>query len=502
MRTSVCLLPLFAAFACTGEPKSDDTVAAEADADTDTDTDTDTDADTDTDTDTDTDADTDADTDTDTDTDADTVELLANPGFEQGETWWNQANGTLNHAWSRTGENIYGSSATFTAHEGVAAYKVWGRYADSVPNDSEHGLNLTELTPGDTLEFSAYMMTHADDQLTSGNHAALFVRFLDDTGATHSEVVGDTRIDSSAIPSTWLSHAVQATVPEGVSSGQVGLRFQLGDWSDGGSVYVDSVSLTTTGTGAVDGERLLVWHDEFDGSTIDTTKWTHELLDPYAYNSELQQYTDSTDNSRVEDGQLIITARGGVATSSTGYTSARLNTEGKAAWTYGRMEGALMMPDGIGTWPALWMLPTDWTYGGWPDSGEIDIMEHVGCDANEIVGTVHTGAYNHMIGTQQGGDLMWPTATSNLHVYAIDWSPEQIHFSLDGLRYFTFENDGVGDPATWPFDQRFHFVVNLAVGGSWGGYCGLDASAFPEEYRVDWIRVYQTEAEATGSETP
>ena len=169
----------------------------------------------------------------------------------------------------------------------------------------------------------------------------------------------------------------------------------------------------------------------------------------------------------------------GDAASSTGYTSARLNTEGKAAWTYGRMEGALMMPDGIGTWPALWMLPTDWAYGGWPDSGEIDIMEHVGCDANEIVGTVHTGAYNHMIGTQQGGDLMWSTATSNLHVYAIDWSPDQIHFSLDGLRYFTFENDGVGDPATWPFDQRFHFVLNLAVGGSWGGYCGLDASAFP-----------------------
>jgi beta-glucanase (GH16 family) len=243
----------------------------------------------------------------------------------------------------------------------------------------------------------------------------------------------------------------------------------------------------------------MVWHDEFDGSSIDTTKWNHELLDPYTYNSELQQYTDSADNSRIDDGQLVITALGEVSSSWTGYTSARLNTDGKASWTYGRIEGALMVPDGVGTWPALWMLPTDWSYGDWPYSGEIDIMEHVGCDANEVVGTVHTGAYNHMLGTQRGGDVMLPTATSSMHVYAVDWTPDQIHFALDGLRYFTFENDGAGNSDTWPFDQRFHLIVNLAVGGSWGGYCGVDASAFPEEYRLDWIRVYQTDAEASGT---
>ena len=162
----------------------------------------------------------------------------------------------------------------------------------------------------------------------------------------------------------------------------------------------------------VEAERLLVWHDEFDGSSIDTTKWTHELLEPYTYNSEYQKYTNSARNSKVEDGQLVITGLHGDTSSYTSYTSARLNTSGKGEWKYGRMEGALIVPSGIGTWPAMWMLPTDWSYGGWPDSGEIDIMEHVGCDVNQMVGTVHTGAYNHMLGTERGGHVYIDSAST------------------------------------------------------------------------------------------
>jgi len=421
-------------------------------------------------------------------------ELLANPGFELGETWWTQANGTRNHDWSRTGDPIYESSATFTALEGMAAYKVWGRYADSVPNDSEHGLDVGSLTPGDTLTWAVQAFTHRDDRVSGGNEMVLFVRFYTESGAEHSVVLGTAVVDEATTADAWHALSMTAEVPEGVTTGQVGVRYTLADWSSTGSVYLDSASLRSTGTGAVTGERLLVWHDEFDGPAIDPASWTHELLPAYTYNNELQTYTDASANSRIDNGQLVITA----LSEGSGYTSARLNTSGKVGWRYGRIEASVQVPAGIGTWPAVWMLPTDWAYGGWPDSGEIDIMEHVGCDAGIVVGTVHTGAYNHMLGTQRGQSVHLPGATSSAQVYAIDWTPERINFLVNGHHYFTFANDGAGDSATWPFDQVFHLVVNLAVGGDWGGYCGVDRDAFPQEYRLDWMRVYQTAAEAGG----
>jgi len=419
-------------------------------------------------------------------------ELLANPGFERGETWWTQADGVLNHDWSRTGDPIYDSSDTFTALEGVAAYKVWGRYADTVPNDSEHGLDIADLTAGDTLSWSVQAFTHADDPLSDDNGLVPFVRFYSGDGSEHSVVVGDLRVNATSATGEWHSLSMTATVPEGVSSGQVGVRFTLSDWSATGSVYLDSASLSSSGTGEVSGERLMVWHDEFDGPTIDSASWTHEILPPYTYNNELQAYTSTDENARIEDGQLLITA----LAEGSSYTSARLNTSGKAGWRYGRIEGALRVPAGVGTWPALWMLPTDWVYGGWPNSGEIDIMEHVGCDVGIVVGTVHTGAYNHLLGTQKGQNISLPDATTTMHVYAIDWTPNRINFLVNGHHYFTFENDGTGDSASWPFDQVFHLVVNLAVGGDWGGYCGVDRGAFPQTYSVDWMRVYQTTEEA------
>ncbi len=148
------------------------------------------------------------------------------------------------------------------------------------------------------------------------------------------------------------------------------------------------------------------------------------------------------------------------------------------------------MPSGVGTWPALWMLPTDWAYGGWPDSGEIDIMEHVGCDVDTVHASVHTGSYNHLLDTQvtSGIDV---SATSELHLYAVEWTADAIVASVDDQVFFTFDNDGLGDPSTWPFDQDFHVVLNLAVGGDWGGYCGVDSGAFPQEFVIDWVRVYR-----------
>ncbi len=425
----------------------------------------------------------------DTDVDPTLDNRLLNPGFELGESWWRSAGGAPSHAWATSGETIHDSSASFEAHEGSHAQKIWGLYAGDVPNDIEHGLTLVDLTPGDEHRFAVQAFTHSDDALTDDNHAVAFLRYLDASGTLLSETASSARMDASSAVDSWTELEVEALVPEGAATGQLGVRFHLASWDATGSIYLDAASWTSTGSGSVEGERLLTWNDEFEGDSIDSSVWTHELLPAYTYNNELQAYTDRDENSAVRDGQLIITGRQ-ESYEGASYTSARLNTSTSASWLYGRIEGQLQVPSGIGTWPAMWMLPTDWSYGGWPDSGEIDIMEHVGCDPDMVHGTVHTGAYNHMLGTQQGGSMA-VSATSSMHVYAVEWTPEQMVFSIDDTAYFTFDNDGAGDSATWPFDQRFHIILNLAIGGDWGGYCGVDAGAFPQEYRIDWVRVYQ-----------
>ncbi|MBI2389879.1 MAG: RICIN domain-containing protein [Deltaproteobacteria bacterium] len=235
----------------------------------------------------------------------------------------------------------------------------------------------------------------------------------------------------------------------------------------------------------------LAWSDEFDGAGLpDASKWSYDVGGHGWGNGEAQFYTDKRlENARLEGGRLIIEARresyGGKA-----YTSARLVSRGRGDWLYGRFEIRAKLPGGRGTWPAIWMLPTDWKYGGWPNSGEIDIMEHVGFDPGRIHGTVHTQAYNHTIGTQKGTSLPVADATSAFHVYAAEWSPERIEIFVDGTKYFSFANEHTGS-ATWPFDQRFHLILNIAVGGSWGGVKGIDDGAFPQRMEIDWARVYQ-----------
>ena len=136
------------------------------------------------------------------------------------------------------------------------------------------------------------------------------------------------------------------------------------------------------------------------------------------------------------------------------------------------------------------MLSTDWEYGGWPESGEIDIMEHVGYDPNVVHGSIHTKAYNHTIGTQKTAKLPISTATTEFHKYAIEWFEDHIDFYIDSIKYLTFNNENKGW-AYWPFDKRFHLILNLAVGGTWGGAQGIDPSAFPASMEIDYVRVYK-----------
>ncbi|UTA47173.1 family 16 glycosylhydrolase [Simiduia sp. 21SJ11W-1] len=273
----------------------------------------------------------------------------------------------------------------------------------------------------------------------------------------------------------------------------------------------------------------LVWSDEFDGQSIDASKWRHEKNCWGGGNNELQCYTDRPENSFLQDGKLHIVARhesfSGPAhndddpnynpadTSATQpYTSARLRSKNQGDWRYGRIEVAAQMPKGQGLLPAVWMLPTQWRYGGWPLSGEIDIVEvvnpGVGAHANEAHGTLHYGRLwpnNNYSGshTTVNGNV-W----EGLHQYAIEWEPDEIRWYVDGKHYgtqrpatetrpgwftyfwnheetgFSFGENGA------PFDQTFHLLLNLAVGGNWPG--APDANTqFPQTLSVDYVRVYQ-----------
>ncbi|MFC3200048.1 family 16 glycosylhydrolase [Parapedobacter deserti] len=234
------------------------------------------------------------------------------------------------------------------------------------------------------------------------------------------------------------------------------------------------------------------WADEFDYDGLpDDEKWEYDVGSQNNGwgNHELQYYTEKRpENARVADGVLKITA---VKEEYEGfnYTSARLVSRGKADFLYGRFEVRAKVPPGRGTWPAVWMLPTDWEYGAWPASGEIDILEHVGHDEDVIHISVHTAAYNHAIGTQKTAKKKIERATTAFHTYRVDWTPTYIRGFVDGTQIFSFTNEGTGFHV-WPFDKKFHWLINIAVGGNWGGIEGVDDEIFPATMEIDYVRVY------------
>ena len=231
------------------------------------------------------------------------------------------------------------------------------------------------------------------------------------------------------------------------------------------------------------------WADEFDGTKIDSTKWAYETGAGGWGNHELESYTTNASNSQIVNGNLVITAKRENLTGAS-YSSARMHTIGAGNFTYGRIEVRAKIPAGLGTWPAIWMLSTDNAYGDWPGSGEMDIMEHVGYDPNNIYITMHTQAYNHTINTQRGTTVSVPTATTDYHIYRLDWTPTSVTGFVDGQQYFVFPNEGTGS-AVWPFDKRFHILLNIAVGGDFGGAKGVDETAFPASMQVDYVRYYK-----------
>ncbi len=244
----------------------------------------------------------------------------------------------------------------------------------------------------------------------------------------------------------------------------------------------------------------LVWSDEFNYTGLpEKTKWGYDVGCTGWGNQELQAYTkDSLANAKVEGGTLVITARKGKS-GTCDYSSARLVTKNKGDWLYGRFEIAAKLPAGRGLWPAIWMLPTDNAYGGWPKSGELDIMENVGFDPNNIFFTVHTEAYNHSIGTSKGTSKKLDDPSTKFNVYALEWYEDRVDFFANEAKVFTFKNEATGSKV-WPFDKRFHLLLNIAVGGSWGGQKGVDDTIFPQSMIIDYVRVYEQNALGVSSE--
>ena len=234
----------------------------------------------------------------------------------------------------------------------------------------------------------------------------------------------------------------------------------------------------------------LVWHDEFNYKGLpDAKKWSYDTGGNGWGNNELEYYTSKRSaNARVQNGLLIIEARK-EKWKNRNYTSARLVTKGKGDWKYGRIVTRAKLPSGRGTWPAIWMLAST-TPLAWPDDGEIDIMEHVGFDQGNIHGSIHCKKYNHVIHTQKTDSLIISDCSSTFHDYILEWDSTSISIFVDEKKYFTFKNEHTGYEA-WPFEQPFHFLLNIAVGGFWGAAKGVDENIWPQKMEIYYVRVYK-----------
>jgi len=243
-------------------------------------------------------------------------------------------------------------------------------------------------------------------------------------------------------------------------------------------------------------DYVLQFADEFDAPEIDESIWGFEI-GPWPYNKELENYR--RENAWIEDGNLVIEARKESA-GNRDYTSARLTTQGKLDFTYGYLEVRAATPVARGTWSAIWLLPTDLRYGGYLRSGEIDVLERVGYDAKLVHATIHTEANNSVNDNPITASARLTRKDAGFHVYAMLWTESTIEISLDGVNVLTYVRPEDATSKTWPFDVPFHLILNLAVGGSWGGQKGIDDEAFPQRMLVDYVRLYTLPAEATPEE--
>ena len=255
------------------------------------------------------------------------------------------------------------------------------------------------------------------------------------------------------------------------------------------SIAVKQAAAEEAAYNAPEGYKL-VWHDEFNsGSELNAADWTHEVWGKGRVNNELQEYV----NHRTPDGSLVTEVRGGhlriTALKENGKIySGRVYAKVKEGWKYGYIEASIKLPKGKGTWPAFWMMPVN--FRSWPADGEIDIMEEVGANPNYVSSSLHANAHVHSNNTQVTHEMHLAGAEDDFHTYAIEWTAKNITTYVDGRVQLSYDNRGLGRD-DWPYDDPFYVIFNLAWGGDWGGYKGVDESALPATMEVDYVRVFQ-----------
>lgn len=443
--------------------------------------------------------------------------VLGNPGFECGNFG----------GWITFGANNYILTGAATAHSGTNSYKVYQVFNGAL-NDT--GIYQDTVSgSGATYSADGWAYTSSGDVLAGQNIAWIEVTFRDGAGNIlalyRSALVTTNAIANGTFPkNTWVDLAItnqydpnlltitntvtSLTAPAGTCLVRYQITFQGDPYNSSGSTYFDDLTLNQLGT-EYGPNWNIVWSDEFNGTSLNTNNWTYDIGNGFysgSYfvsgwgNGELEYYNSSTQNVYVANGLLhihaLIQSMGGC-----NYTSGRIKSTGLFSKMYGRFEWRAKLPSGTGFWPALWMLPaTSTPYGGWPDSGEIDVMENNGSTLNQEGGTIHYGGVNGN-DTYSGKTYTFMTGDSvtNFHTYLLEWSTNSIKWYVDGHLYenqtswFSSEGGSTNSyPYPAPFNYPFYIIMNLAIGGN---YLGNPAQSsinpnMPGEMQVDYIRVY------------
>ena len=435
----------------------------------------------------------------------------ADPGIGAAPATWLQfpADG-VNKNVIANGTGLYNAglqdvdpTATFAAYAGTKALKVYGQnyYVGGVwQGPSQTGTIYQSFVPGDTTSLAPGSQIHARavakvygiDPLTGGSSFRFGFKFLDASDLEIDRAV-TTLTAATDTPDQWVALVANGTIPAGTARVDLISEFVQNAATDGGSVYLDDVSVglgyvpPSVTVGSTD--YVLTWSDEFNGNSLNTANWTAELgrgpnNDGWG-NGEAQTYTDSEDNLRVSGGTLKIEAR----KTGADWTSARIKTQAKRSFKYGKIEFRAKLPTGVGPWPAAWMMGENISTVGWPACGEIDVMEWrgTGTDANSV------GHATHSPSRFGGNPIEARVAVANLatefHTFAVLWEPGRVTFSVDGLTSATWTTADTGDP----FEKEFFLLLNMAIGGAYlGGQ--IDSALTSALYEVDYVRVYQAPA--------
>ena len=435
-------------------------------------------------------------------------DVLSNPGFESdpiGQT-------TTLPGWTAYGGNAYGETSLTLAHSGTNYFKVYQAFSGQVNYTGVYQDYISG--PGAAYSADGWAYTLSSDRLAGQNVAWIEVTFRDANANVlalyRSALITTNAIASGAFPvNAWTdlpvtnqydpntyavtNFAARLTAPAGTRFLRYQIVFQGDANYSAGSVYFDDLNLNQI-AGTPYGNMNIVWDDEFNSNAINANIWTNDIgnggSNPGWGNQELEYYTSNTNNAYVANGYLHIVARH-QSTNGFSYTSSRLKSQGLFSWEYGRFEWRAQLPQGVGCWPALWLLGTNFSVISWPGCGEIDVMENNGSTPLTVQGSLHSGtdetaSYNFVDGS----------SATNFHNYTLDWTTNAILFYVDGHLYESQTNWGssTDNAYPFPFNQPFFLIMNLAIGGDFLGDPSTNAinagTVFPAEMLIDYVRIY------------